>query len=78
MTMNTLTAALGLLACTGPVGATSPEALRAEVEALKPARHVWREIGWKTCPLEALKAARDGKKPIIIWVFLGTPADERC
>jgi hypothetical protein len=58
--------------------ATTPEALRAEIAALKPARHVWREIAWKTCPLEALKESREQKKPVITWVFLGIPTDERC
>ena len=58
--------------------ATTPEALQAEIDALKPAKHVWRAIAWKTCPLEALKAAREQKKPVLAWVFLGVPTDERC
>lgn len=58
--------------------ATTAEALKAEIEALKPAKHVWRAIDWKTCPLEALKASREQKKPVIAWVFLGIPTDERC
>jgi hypothetical protein len=57
---------------------TSPAALKAEIEALKPARHVWRSIAWKTCPLEALNEARRQNKPVIAWVFLGIPTDERC
>jgi hypothetical protein len=56
----------------------APETLRAELKALKPAEHVWRQIHWKTCPLEALNESRQQKKPVITWVFLGTPADERC
>jgi hypothetical protein len=58
--------------------AATPEALKAEIVALKPADHVWRAIPWKTCPLEALKASREQHKPIIAWVFLGLPTDERC
>jgi hypothetical protein len=58
--------------------ASTPEALKRQIDALKPAQHVWREIAWKTCPLEGLKAAREQKKPIIAWVFLGVPTDERC
>ena len=54
------------------------DAIQAEVAALKPADHVWRAIAWKTCPLEALKAARAQNKPVIAWVFLGIPTDERC
>ncbi len=56
----------------------TPAALQADIEALRPARHVWRAIRWHTCPLEALKASRRLEKPIIAWVFLGIPTDERC
>jgi hypothetical protein len=63
----------------GPAGkAGTPEALKADIEALRPAKHVWRAIPWLTCPLEALKASREQKKPVIAWVFLGVPTDERC
>lgn len=62
----------------GPTKAATPEALKAEIVALKPAEHVWRAIPWKTCPLEALKESREKQKPIIGWVFLGIPTDERC
>jgi hypothetical protein len=58
--------------------ALTPEALQADIDALKPAQHTWRAIAWKTCPLEALKEAREQKKPVIVWVFLGIPTDERC
>ena len=58
--------------------AATPDALKAEIDALKPVQHVWRAIAWKTCPLEALKEAHARKKPVIAWVFLGLPADERC
>ena len=58
--------------------ASSPESLKAELEALRPAEHVWRAIDWKTCPLDALNASRELKKPIVAWVFLGIPSDERC
>ena len=62
----------------GDRAVSSPESLRVELEALRPAEHVWRAIDWKTCPLEALKASREQKKPIVAWVFLGIPSDERC
>jgi hypothetical protein len=61
-----------------PTKASTPDALKAEIAALKPADHVWRAITWRICPLEALKASREQKKPIIAWVFLGIPTDERC
>jgi hypothetical protein len=56
----------------------NPAELQAAIEALKPAHHVWRAIAWKTCPLDALQTARQEKKPIVTWVFLGVPTDERC
>jgi hypothetical protein len=57
---------------------TTPAAMQAEIEALKPKKLAWREIAWRNCPLEALKEAREKRKPVIAWVFLGNPADERC
>jgi len=56
----------------------SPETLQAEIAGLKPARHAWREIAWKNCPLEALQESRERDRPVLAWVFLGNPADERC
>jgi hypothetical protein len=86
--MKYLAASLGLLGLVGLVEAQdgarparkalTPQALEAQIKALKPAKHVWRAIAWKTCPLEALEASRRQKKPVIAWVFLGLPADERC
>jgi hypothetical protein len=66
------------LAQEAPRTADSLAAVRAEIEALKPADHVWRAIPWQTCPLEALRTSREQSKPIIVWVFLGIPTDERC
>jgi hypothetical protein len=54
------------------------DSLQARIEALKPAKVVWREIQWFDCPLEALRQSRAQKKPVIVWVFLGNPKDERC
>jgi hypothetical protein len=82
------TAGLFLLLLSGSVWGQGPAsvaatpdslaALRAEIERLRPADHVWRAIPWKTCPLEALKEARTRNQPVIAWVFLGIPTDERC
>lgn len=57
---------------------SGPEALRASIAALKPAKVVWREIGWRNCPLAALAEARRTNRPVLAWVFLGDPRDERC
>jgi hypothetical protein len=55
------------------------QSLKAEVEALKPAKVAWREIQWKSCLLDGLEASREAKKPILLWVFIDRPADDaRC
>jgi hypothetical protein len=70
---------LGVAGPPTPAGAgKTPEALKAEIEALKPAQQAWRAIPWKNCPLDALKEARAKRRPVLTWVFLGNPADERC
>jgi hypothetical protein len=57
----------------------SPEALKAEVEALQAPKVAWREIAWKSCLLEGLKASREKKKPVLLWVFIDRPSDDaRC
>ena len=57
----------------------SPEALKAEIEALKPAQLAWREIQWRTCLLKGLIDAREKKKPILLWVVgPGEALDGRC
>ncbi len=57
--------------------AQTPEALKAEIESLKPAKLAWREIQWKSCLLEGLKESREKKKPMLLWVFIDRPADDR-
>lgn len=66
-----------VLAC-AVAAAADPAQLRREVESLRPDRHAWREISWRTCPLEALAESRETGKPVLAWVFLGSPLDERC
>jgi hypothetical protein len=57
----------------------TPEALKAEIEALKAAKVAWREIAWKSCLLEGLKESRAKKKPVLLWVFIDRPIDDaRC
>jgi hypothetical protein len=59
--------------------APTPEALQAEIEALKPAQLAWREIAWKSCLLEGLRESRAKSKPVLLWVFIDRPIDDaRC
>jgi hypothetical protein len=64
---------------TAKESAKSPDALKAEIEALMPAKLAWKEIQWKTCLLEGLKEAREKKKPILLWVVgPGEALEGRC
>ncbi len=56
----------------------TPESVKSQIDELRPAKLAWADIAWKTCPLEAMAEARRSKRPIITWVFLGNPGDERC
>ena len=57
----------------------TPEALKAEIETLKAAKPVWREIAWKSCLIEGLKESREKKKPVLLWIFIDRPIDDaRC
>lgn len=78
--MRSLTAVALVLACAAAIHADdrSPEAVRSAIDALRPGRLTWQEIDWKDCPREALRASAETHKPILVWVFLGKPKDERC
>ena len=59
--------------------APTPEALTADIEALKAAKVAWRAIAWKSCLLEGLKESRARNKPALLWVFIDRPIDDaRC
>ena len=73
-----ITGVLSLAAIVAWARDDGAQTMRAEVEAMRPARQAWREIPWMSCPLEAVAAARKAGKPILVWVFLGNPNDERC
>ncbi len=59
--------------------APTPQALQAEIEALKADKVAWREIAWKSCLIEGIKESREKKKPVLLWVFIDRPIDDaRC
>jgi hypothetical protein len=62
-----------------PVQRKALSSLRGEVQSLKVEKVVWRTIQWKTCLLDGLKASREQKKPLMLWIFIDCPIDdERC
>jgi len=82
-------AALAGIAISGALSADEPsrpaannatiESLKAELDALKPAKLAWREIQWKSCLLDGLKESRASHKPMLLWIFIDRPADDaRC
>lgn len=53
--------------------------VESKVRQLKQEDVAWRKIDWKTCLLDGLRASREQKKPIILWIFIDRPKDdERC
>ena len=57
----------------------SPDELQVEVESLRAKKVAWRQIEWKTCLLDGIKASREQRKPMILWIFIDRPIDdERC
>jgi hypothetical protein len=57
----------------------TPDALKAQIDALKAAKVAWREIAWKSCLLEGLAESRAKNKPALLWVFIDRPIDDaRC
>lgn len=64
---------------TGKGAAIDPAALRREIEAMRVKDVAWRKIAWKTCLLDGLKASREQNKPMVLWVFIDRPIDDkRC
>ncbi len=62
-----------------PAHGKTAAALQAEIDCLRPAKLVWREIPWRPCLLSGLAEARAQKKPVILWAFINSsPTDERC
>jgi hypothetical protein len=59
--------------------AATPEALKADIEALKATNVAWRAIAWKSCLLDGLNESRAQNKPALLWVFIDRPIDDaRC
>jgi SOS-response transcriptional repressor LexA len=57
---------------------STPDALRAQIEALRVDTVAWRKVEWRTCLLSALDESAREKKPVFLWVLGGSPANGRC
>jgi hypothetical protein len=59
--------------------AIGPKALKKKIEAMRVKDVAWRKIGWKTCLLDGIRESRKQNKPMILWVFIDRPVDDkRC
>ena len=85
--MKHLIATMAIIAVGGVVTAQpqpkaavqTPEAMKASIEALRSSDVAWRKIAWKSCLLDGIKASRELKKPMILWIFIDRPVDDqRC
>lgn len=60
-------------------GAASLDDLKERIDELRVPDVAWRKIDWKTCLLEGIQASVDENKPIITWMFIDLPLDDkRC
>ncbi|NNE90600.1 MAG: hypothetical protein HKN23_03045 [Verrucomicrobiales bacterium] len=62
-----------------PFAAATPVELQEKIEELRVKDVAWRKIEWKTCLLEGLAASQKENKPIVLWMFIDRPIDDkRC
>ncbi len=55
------------------------EELKTEIAAMRVDDVAWRQIAWKTCLVDGIRASREQQKPILLWVFIDRPVDDkRC
>lgn len=59
--------------------AKSGAEVRAEIAALQEKKPDWREIQWETSLVRGLKRSQQENKPVMLWVFIDRPVDDkRC
>ena len=76
---KTLVPVLFASAASAALAAPGPQEMHREVEAMREADVSWRKIPWHTCLLKGLREAQAEKKPVILWVFIDRPVDDkRC
>mgnify|MGYP006089435817 CR=1 FL=1 len=59
--------------------AIGTKALKEKIKAMRVQDVAWRKINWKTCLLDGIRASRKQNKPMILWIFIDLPVDDkRC
>jgi hypothetical protein len=59
--------------------ASNADPLKAQIDALKAPKVAWRGIPWRTCLADGLRESAEKKKPVLLWVFIDRPVDDkRC
>ena len=59
--------------------ASKADPLKAQIDALKAPKVAWREILWRSCLADGLRESAEKKKPVLLWVFIDRPVDDkRC
>lgn len=62
-----------------PASWISESDLKSQITEMRVEEVAWRKIKWKTCLIDGLHASRKEKKPVILWVFIDRPVDDkRC
>ena len=62
-----------------PTSLRSTKQLEAEIASMKVDEVAWRKIAWRTCLLDALRESHNENKPLLLWVFIDRPVDDkRC
>lgn len=62
-----------------PTSLKSTKQLEAEIAAMKVDEVAWRRITWRICLLDALRESHAENKPLLLWVFIDRPVDDkRC
>lgn len=76
--MNRLLVVVAIASLFSAVSAgQSPDELRREIESLRDESVAWRDIDWQTCLLTGLQRSSEQAKPVLLWVFIDRPTDDR-
>ncbi|MEM7012390.1 MAG: hypothetical protein AAF585_13005 [Verrucomicrobiota bacterium] len=74
-----LCAALLMAFAQTSTAADSPESIKQEIAEMKAEDVAWRKVEWRTCLIDGLRESREQNKPVILWIFIDRPIDDkRC